>query len=543
MNQKEIYASDVTIVGGGLAGIVTAFELLDHGLDVIILERDEEHKFGGLAKESFGGIMMVNTPLQRKTGIKDNPDLALSDWLNFAQFEEKDILPRQWAEIYVNRSTELMYEWLTTKSVTFLPIVNWPERGLYQPGNSVPRWHIAWGTGFAVIESIVAHLNNHPHRSKLKIYYNHRVTNLEQQNGRIVGCRGVRENSNEPFLATAPITVIASGGYCGGNLEMVRKYWFEKWGTPPDLLLNGSHIYADGLLHKEIESFGGHLTHLNKQWHYAAGIHYPKSNRPNHGLSLVPPRSALWVNALGERIGPVPLLGYTDTRFLVEQICKQPGKYSWQIMNWKIAIKELAVSGSDFMTTFRHKKKLRMFYEILFGNKSLVRRLIGEAEDVVIADDLATLVRKMNALGSPYTVDEKKLRYDIDAYDAQIDRGKAYFNDDQLRRIANFRAYRGDRLRMCKFQKILDRKALPLIAIREFILSRKSLGGVKTDLNCRVLREDDTPVEGLFAVGETAGFGGGGIHGHGSLEGTFLGSCIINGRIAGRYIAGKEHNK
>jgi predicted oxidoreductase len=122
-------------------------------------------------------------------------------------------------------------------------------------------------------------------------------------------------------------------------------------------------------------------------------------------------------------------------------------------------------------------------------------------------------------------------------YDAQIDRGTAYFGDDQLRRIWNFRQYRGDRLRLCKFQKILDPHAMPLIAIREFILSRKSLGGIQTDLGCRVLRADGSVIDGLFAVGEAAGFGGGGIHGMGSLEGTFLGSCVLTGRVAGRTIA------
>ncbi|MCP4106001.1 MAG: FAD-binding protein [Desulfobacteraceae bacterium] len=234
-----------------------------------------------------------------------------------------------------------------------------------------------------------------------------------------------------------------------------------------------------------------------------------------------------------------PLIGYTDTRYIVEQICRQPGKYSWQVLNWKIALKELAVSGSDYMTAFRYKKKLRIVMDTLFGNKELVQRLTSESKDFVTAGSVPELVRKMNETDNEYKVDPNLLESEIKAYDDRIDRGPRYFNDDQLRRIADFRTYRGDRIRTCKFQKINDPKAMPLIAIREFILSRKSLGGVQTDLESRVLNKQGEPIPGLYAVGETAGFGGGGIHGLGSLEGTFLGSCVLTGRIAAKSIAGK----
>lgn len=531
------YQSDVIIIGGGLAGIAAAIELLGLDKKVIILERDKKEKFGGLAKESFGGIMMVGTPHQKKMGIKDSPELALSDWHSYAKFEEEDIWPKKWAEVYVNRSIELIWEWLTKRGISFLPVVNWPERGLFHPGNSVPRWHIAWGTGFGIIESLTNHLESHPRRSNLQVFFNHQVNRLVETNNRISGCSGILEGSGEEFSAEADAVIVASGGICGGDLSKVGENWYKPWGNPPKKILNGSHRYADGKMLDVVKGIGGKITHLDKQWHYAAGIHHPDPDKQDHGLSLVPPRSALWMNASGKRIGPVPLMGYTDTRYVVEQICKQPGQYSWQILNWRIAIKELGVSGCEYMTAFRYKKKLRLLKDILFGNKELVNRLIGESKDIVTAHSIKELVKKMNAMDNEYKVDEKILTAEIKAYDDQIDRGEKFFTDDQLRRIVITRKYRGDRIRTCKYRKIADPKAMPLIAIREFILSRKSLGGIQTNLDCQVMNSKGKAIDNLYAVGEAAGFGGGGSHGKGSLEGTFLGGCILTGRIAGQYIS------
>jgi predicted oxidoreductase len=533
------YRADVVIAGGGLAGLATAFESLDRGLRVLILERDSEDRLGGLAKRSFGGVMFVDTPHQRKLGIHDNPELAWADWQSFADFGADDDWPRRWARTYVERSTEMIHDWLTGCGVKFLPVVNWAERGLFRPGNSVPRWHIAWGTGFAIIEAVIAALERHPHHERLQIRYNHRVDRLLVEAGRVVGCAGGFEGEEGEFEARADHVVLASGGICGGDLSKVKANWYKPWGAPPETLLNGSHRFADGLLHDEAERHGAALTHLDKQWHYAAGVHAKTTERPGDGVSLVPPRSALWLDARGRRFGPMPLMGYSDTRWLVEQICHTPEQYSWQVLNWKIAIKELAVSGCDYMTAFRNKRKLQLVKEVVFGNKALVNRLIEDSGDFVVADTLPELMEKMDVLSLPgVTIDRETMGADIRAYDAQIDRGERYFNDDQLRRIAAFRQYKGDRLRTCAFQKIDDPEARPLIAIREFILSRKSLGGVQTDLESRVLDQTGNPIPGLYAVGETAGFGGGGIHGKGSLEGTFLGSCVLTGRLAGRAIGG-----
>jgi predicted oxidoreductase len=295
------------------------------------------------------------------------------------------------------------------------------------------------------------------------------------------------------------------------------------------------------MLHDRAAEIGAAVTHLDLQWHYPAGVHHPARRRPDDGLSLVPPRSALWFNARGERImNPGPMAAYGDTRHLVASVLAQPGQYSWQVMNWKIAIRELAVSGCDYMTAFRYKKKLRLAAAVLFGNKEVVDRLIRDCpDDIVVAPTLEQLMDLMdgkNLYG--LRLDRACMEATIRRWDDMIARGPRFHNDDQLRRIANVRMYRGDRVRTCNFQRILDPKARPLIAIREFILVRKSLGGIQTDLQCRVLRASDgEPIPGLYAVGEAAGFGGGGIHGTGSLEGTFLGGCVLTGRVAGRSIA------
>lgn len=534
------YQTEVLVIGGGLAGITAAVDLLDHDRKVLILERDQPDELGGLAKKSFGGVMLVGTPQQKRTGIADTPELALQDWHATAEFAPEDVWPQKWAEVYVNQSIELIYDWLTQRQIEFLPLVNWPERGLFKPGNSVPRWHIIWGTGHVMMENIIKHLNQHPKRQNLRIEFGHRVESLTLSGGKVSGCRGHLEQESTEFECEAEQVVVASGGICGGDLGMVRQHWYKPWGSPPAKLLNGAHRFGDGTLHQAVGQINGNLTHLDKQFHYAAGIHHPNPDIPNRGLSLVPPRSALWMNATGRRIGPVPLMGYTDTRYLVERICQQPGQFSWQILNWKIAIKELAVSGSEFMTAFRHRKKLKMVKEILLGNTELVNRLLNECQDLIKAYSIEELADKMNQLQGDNAVDARVLREEITRYDSQIDRGKAFHNDYQLRRIANFREYRGDKLRTCNFQKIDDPKAMPLIAIREFILSRKSLGGIQTDLNCRVLDQQGQAIPGLYAVGEAAGFGGGGIHGKSALEGSFLGSCILTGRIAAKTIAKKS---
>jgi len=526
--------ADVVIIGGGLAGLAAAIELLDHGQRVLLLDRSTPDRLGGLARESFGGVYCCDSPEQRKSGIQDNPDLALRDWQAFGELTE-DGWPLRWAETFIARSRPDVHDWLTARKVKFLPVVNWVERGLFTPGNSVPRFHIVWGTGHGLILALLAHLDAHPHAAKLQILQKHRVVELTSQGGRIVGCSGVDEATGESFDAKGGAIVVAAGGIAG-DLDRVRRHWYPDWGSPPEVLLNGSHPEADGKLHDLVAQHGGQVTHLEKMWNYAAGVHHWKGRHAHHGLSLVPPKSALWVDAHGRRFRDPPLVTAFDTRYLVETIAKQPKKYSWQIMNLKIAHKELAVSGSEFNQAIRDKSYARFFANMLFGAKALVQDFIDHCPDFVTAQSVPELVDKMNALTGDKSVDGEVLGQEIRSYDAQIARGPTFHNDDQLRRIAQARQYRGDRFRTCKFAAIDDPGARPLLAVREFILTRKSLGGFQTDLDSKVLDGNGQPVPGLYAVGEAAGFGGGGMHGLRALEGTFLGGCVLTGRLAGQAI-------
>ena len=529
---------DVLIIGGGIAGIATALDLLEAGKTVLLVDRDEETAFGGLARESFGGMFFVDSPEQRRQGIRDSVDLALRDWCSFAEFGADDGWPRAWAEAFVSRCTADVYSWVRRHGISFLPVVNWVERGEFVPGNSVPRFHVSWGTGKGLAKALIAALRGHRNVGRLTLRFNQRIERLTSQGGKVDGAEGVDEKTGAPFEARAEQVVVAAGGINGGDLSRVRANWHDDWGRPPETLLSGSHRFADGRLHDATVAAGGVLAHLDNMWNYAAGVHHPKPCKPLHGLSLVPPRSALWLNWRGERIGPQPLVSGFDTRRLVTDICAQEKQYSWQLMNRKIALKELAISGAEHNPSIRDKKKLGFLRDVLFGNRWLVNEMITNCRDFVTANSLPELVEKMNALQGDGSVELTAVQDAVGHYDATIARGEKLMNDEQLRRIAALRKYRGDRIRLCKFQPIDDARALPLIAVREFIISRKSLGGIKTDLQSRVLDAAGQPIPGLYAVGEAAGFGGGGVHGLRALEGTFLGSCILSGRIAAASIDG-----
>ena len=536
------YKADVIVVGAGIAGIAAAIELLDANRSVVVLDRDVEQRMGGLARESFGGIFFVGTPQQRRMGFNDTPDLALRDWQAYAEFGAEDSWPKRWAEKYVSACFEEVYLWLKKLGVRFFPVVHWVERGLHTPGNSGPRFHMVWGTGEALMDVLNRRLKTHPNAKKLQLHFNHRVQQILTGEGRAYGVAGVNEESGAVFEAVGENVVVAAGGICG-DVERVKRHWYGPWGDPPKTILNGSHRYADGDMHDEVARLNGNVTHLDKQWHYAAGVHHPKSEgMPDKGLSLIPPRSALWLGYTGERFKPMPLITGFDTRYLVEQVCRQREKYSWLVMNTTIARKEFAVSGALYNDAIREKRFFGFLKNILMGNPGLVDEMIATCPDFVVAESVDELADKMNALTGQQDIDWRTLRATLMEYDANIDRGPKFHNDEQLRRIAHLRQYRGDRVRTCNFQKILDPKAFPLIAIRSFVLSRKSLGGIQTDLDSRVLTPPSAGqqkvIEGLYAVGEAAGFGGGGVHGLRALEGTFLGAGILSGRCAARSIVG-----
>ena len=534
---------DVVVIGAGIAGLVVTLELLDQlapDKRILLLDRCQPHEVGGLAREAFGGMFMVDTSEQRRSGITDSYELAIEDWLRVAEFDEDDEWPRRWAEEYVARARDEVGGWLKGHGVRFFPVVNWAERGVYGDGNSVPRFHLAWGCGKALVDQVWAAIEHHPGRARLEVRFASRVAELLVNGDAVTGCAIVPEangaGDSDHGTVEARQVVVAAGGV-GGNLELVRQNWPPELGAPPQEILMGSHYYADGAMHEEVARVGGNVTHLERMWNYADAVRHPKPRRPRHGLKLIPPRSGLVLDPTGRRYGPIPLIPTFDAYYALQQMCEDPRGYYWMICNWKIAQRELDVSGSEHNPQIREKRLVRFLLSVLFGKPTLVRYFVDHCPDFVTGGSLSDLAQRMQELTGDGALDPAEMEREVARYDATIERGKPLFNDDQLRRIESVRHWRGDRLRTSKFQRIVDSKAMPLIAIRMTVMARKSLGGIQTDLSSRVLRADGEPIGGLFAVGEAAGFGGGGMHGKRSLEGTFLGGCVFSGRIAARAVA------
>jgi predicted oxidoreductase len=527
---------DVIVVGAGLAGLVTTLELLEQRkLRVLLVDRCAPEEVGGLAREAFGGMFMVDTPEQRFSRVGDSVQLALEDWLRVAEFEDGDEWPRRWAEEYVSRARDDVGGWLKRYGVRFFPVVNWAERGVYGDGNSVPRFHLTWGCGQALIDSIWGAIERSASRSRLEVRFRSRVSELVQRDGAVTGARIAWADGSESEVSAEQV-VVAAGGV-GGNLDIVRREWPPELGKPPAEILMGSHYYADGAMHEEVERIGGNVTHLSRMWNYADAVRHPRPRRPLHGLKLIPPRSGLVLDPTGRRYGPIPLIPTFDAYYALQRMCEDERGYYWMVCNWKIARRELDVSGSQYNPAIRNKQVLRFLLSILLGKPTLVRHFVERCPDFVVGESLDELGARMREVTGDGALDVAQMQRDVSHYDATIARGKPLFNDDQLRRIAQLRNWRGDRLRTCPFQPIVDPKAMPLIAIRMTVMARKSLGGIQTDLESRVLGPDGSPIEGLYAVGEAAGFGGGGMHGKRSLEGTFLGGCVFTGRLAARSIA------
>ncbi len=523
--------ADIIIVGAGIAGLVCALDLLKAGKSVLIIDAQSREKVGGLACSAFGGMTLIGTPEQKAKGIRDTPEIAYKDWCSFASFDENDIWPRAWAKHYVEHSITDIYEYIHALNVKFLPAVNWVERGLYVPGNSLPRYHILWGASLRLINQLVEQLNDFEGK-QLQYCFNTKVEKLIESNESVIGCIAKHDSQVETEYYTDNL-IIASGGFTG-NLPMVKQVWPEDWGEPPKILLNGCHPGNDGKMHRCSEQVGAKITHLSHMYPYAAGIPHPSPDFDHQGLSLIPCKSALWVDHTGARIGPEPLVTGFDTNHMCRQISRLQLPHTWQLLNWRIAIKELAVSGCEYNPAIRDRKLFTLLKGFLLGNHSLLRRLMIESDHFIVADNLDQLVKKMNQLTPDYYVTYKSLAETISCYDEPIKRSRKFWNDDQIRRIMHSRSWLTDRLRTCYPKPMLDNP--PLIAIKLNLITRKSLGGIKTDLSCRVLNNQDEPIKGLYAIGEAAGFGGGGASGKNSLEGTFLSGCILTARQASRSI-------
>ncbi|GAA6173724.1 FAD-binding dehydrogenase [Colwellia sp. KU-HH00111] len=534
-NREKQY--DVIIIGAGIAGLTAALELAKKDKQVLVLDAQDETKIGGLARSAFGGMALIGTPEQKRSGITDNVEIALKDWYGFANFTDSDILPKQWAELYVKQSYQDIYCYVKKLGVKFLPAVNWVERGLYAGGsssgstggNSVPRYHVMWGTSLELVNKMLDAIA--PFKdTNIHFNFNCKISQLLKSQDSVIGCQD--SNHTQYF---AKNTIVASGGFTG-NLAKVKENWPKRFAPAPDNMLNGTHPSCDGAMHDEVSNIGGNITHLDKMWNYAAGIPHPTPTFKQQGLSLIPCKSALWLDSNGKRIGPEPLVTGFDTNDLCRRMCEQTQGYAWQVLNWKIASKEFAVSGAEHNPMIRDKKFFTMLKETLLGNHRLVKQMQQESDHFIVANSVSELTTSMNKLTATTAIKLNVLQQTLDDYDAILARPSSQWNDDQIRRIEQARKWRPDKLRTCKPHPIQDKKHGPLIAIKVALISRKSLGGIQTNINAQVVDANTMPIHGLYAIGEASGFGGGGANGEKSLEGTFLAGCLLTAQQAAKAI-------
>jgi hypothetical protein len=543
--------ADVIVVGAGLAGLVAAAELVAAGRKIILLDQEGEQSLGGQAFWSFGGLMFVDSPEQRRMRIRDSHDLALQDWMGTAGFDrEEDHWPRKWAEAYVAFAAGEKRPWLHAMGLRWFPIVGWAERGGYlatEHGNSVPRFHVTWGTGPAIIEPFVRRVQEGAKAGLVSLRFRHRVSELTSSGGVVDGVRGeILEPSTvargQPssrkvvgdFALKAQAIVLTSGGI-GANHELVRANWPKRLGEPPKHMLTGVPDHVDGRMLAIAAAAGANLINPDRMWHYTEGITNFAPIWTGHGIRILPGPSSLWIDAVGRRL-PVPLFPGFDTLGTLAHLRTTGHDYSWFVLTQKIIEREFALSGSEQNPDLTGKSILKVLGR-RFGVQGPVDAFKKQGVDFIVRKTLPELVAEMNKLAGAPLIDAGKLEREIVARDREID--NTYTKDAQVTAIRGARNYLGDKLiRVATPHRLLDPKAGPLIAVRLWVLTRKTLGGLQTDLSARVLKADGTPLGNVYAAGEVAGFGGGGMHGYRALEGTFLGGCIFSGRVAGRAAAG-----
>ncbi|NBE54480.1 FAD-binding dehydrogenase [Streptomyces boluensis] len=545
------YDADVIVIGAGLAGLVATAELVDAGRKVILLDQEPEQSIGGQAHWSFGGLFFVDSPEQRRLRIKDSHALALQDWMGTAGFDrEEDHWPRKWAEAYVDFAAGEKRSWLHAQGVRFFPVVGWAERGGYDAtghGNSVPRFHITWGTGPGLVAPFERRVREGVARGLVQLRFRHRVTGLSRSGGAVDTVSGEvlmssdiergQESSRTvtgAFELKAQAVIVTSGGI-GGNHDLVRANWPARLGTPPAKMLSGVPAHVDGLMLGIAEDAGGHVVNRDRMWHYTEGIENWNPIWNKHGIRILPGPSSLWLDARGKRL-PVPLFPGFDTLGTLDHIMHSGYGYTWFVLNKRIIGKEFTLSGSEQNPDLTGKSVRAVLGRARTDVPGPVKSFMDHGADFIVENDLSALVRRMNALTDEPLIDEAELRREITARDREI--ANPFTKDLQITAMRGSRKFLGDKLiRTAAPHRILDPKAGPLVAVRLNILTRKSLGGLETDLTSRVLTEGGDPLPGVYAAGEAAGFGGGGVHGYRSLEGTFLGGCIFSGRAAGRAAA------
>ncbi|RZD56177.1 FAD-binding dehydrogenase [Streptomyces albidoflavus] len=545
------YDADVIVIGAGLAGLAATAELVDAGRKVILLDQEPEQSVGGQAHWSFGGLFFVDSPEQRRLRIKDSHALALQDWLGTAGFDrEEDHWPRRWAEAYVDFAAGEKRAWLHGQGVRFFPVVGWAERGGYDAGghgNSVPRFHITWGTGPGLVAPFERRVREGVARGLVELRFRHRVTGLGRSEGSVDTVTGEvlepstadrgRASSREvagAFELRAQAVIVTSGGI-GGNHDLVRRNWPERLGTPPKKLLSGVPAHVDGLMLDVAAEAGGNLINGDRMWHYTEGIENWNPIWARHGIRILPGPSSIWLDATGNRL-PVPLFPGFDTLGTLEHIMRTGHEHTWFVLNQRIIGKEFTLSGSEQNPDLTGRSVRGVLQRARADVPAPVKAFMDQGADFVVERELPALVRGMNALTDEPLIDEAALHRTLTARDREIT--NPFTKDSQITAIRGARSYLGDRLiRAAAPHAILDPAAGPLVAVRLNILTRKSLGGLQTDLSSRVLTASGEPLPGVYAAGEAAGFGGGGVHGYRSLEGTFLGGCLFSGRTAGRAAA------
>ncbi|CAG7574571.1 hypothetical protein FB554_2757 [Barrientosiimonas humi] len=547
--------ADAIVVGAGLAGLVAVGELVAAGKRVAVVEQESAANLGGQAWWSFGGLFVVDTPEQRRLGIKDSFELAWQDWQGSAgwdRLDDEDTWGRRWARAYVEFAAGEKRDWLRGKGIRFTPMVGWAERGDGRAtghGNSVPRFHIAWGTGTGVVKPFVEGALEAARDGRVTFFHRHRVDELVTTDGAVTGVRGTvlapddaprgapsNDDAVGEFELSAPAVLVSSGGI-GANHDLVRQLWPDRLGTPPARMITGVPAYVDGRMLAITEQAGARLVNRDRMWHYTEGIRNWDPVWPQHAIRILPGPSPLWFDALG-RLLPAPCLPGYDTLGTLRHLRTAPGlaehDHSWFVVTQKMIEKEFALSGSEQNPDITNRDlKLLLRTRVGKGAPGPVEAFKQRGPDFVVADALPELVARMNALTDTPLLDLDVVQQQIEARDREI--ANPFTKDAQVMGIHNARRYRGDRLsRVATPHRVLDPAAGPLIGIKLHVLTRKTLGGVQTDLSSRALAADGSPVPGLYAAGEVAGFGGGGVHGYNALEGTFLGGCLFSGRAAGR---------
>ncbi|MCW4384720.1 FAD-binding dehydrogenase [Salinibacterium sp. SYSU T00001] len=547
--------ADAIVVGAGLAGLVAAAELLEAGRSVILLEQEPEASLGGQAWWSFGGLFLVDSPEQRRLGVKDSRELARQDWYASADFdrEDEDSWARRWADAYLEFAAGEKRSWLHAMGVRWFPVVGWAERGggtATTHGNSVPRFHITWGTGPGVVEPFITRVRAAQATGRATLAFRHRVDELIVEGGAVVGARGAvlvpdpaargaassRTVTGE-FEARAASVIVASGGI-GGNHDLVREMWPARLGSPPERMLSGVPAHVDGRMLGITERVGGRLVNGDRMWHYVEGLENWDPVWDRHGIRILPGPSSLWLDATGRRL-PTPLFPGFDTLGTLEHLRRSGHDHSWFVLTQKIIEKEFALSGSEQNPDLTGRDVPLLLERVKKGAPGPIEAFKRHGADFIVADTLDELLAGMTALEPDAPFDADRARTEIVARDREM--GNEFTKDSQIAALRQARSYRGDKLiRVASPHRLLDPAAGPLIAVRLHVLTRKSLGGLQTDLSSRVLGADGAPVPGLYAAGEAAGFGGGGMHGYRSLEGTFLGGCLFSGRVAGRAAAAAD---